>query len=103
MPLWVSSMTGGTEKAKTINTNLARACAEFKLGMGLGSCRPLLESNARLADFQMRKHIEDRPLFTNFGIAQLEELVANGSLGRLTEIQKSLEACLLYTSPSPRD
>jgi isopentenyl-diphosphate delta-isomerase len=38
-PLWVSSMTGGTALARTINRNLARACAEFGMGMGLGSCR----------------------------------------------------------------
>jgi isopentenyl-diphosphate Delta-isomerase len=25
-PIWVSSMTGGTEKAKIINENLAKAC-----------------------------------------------------------------------------
>src|SRR6478752_781080 len=46
-PLWVSSMTGGTEKAHTINTRLATACAKYGLGMGLGSCRPLLESRDR--------------------------------------------------------
>ena len=44
-PIWVSSMTGGTELAGKINRNLARVCHEFGLGMGLGSCRPLLESD----------------------------------------------------------
>src|SRR5687768_3404425 len=38
--IWVSSMTGGTEMAYDINHRLATACAKFKLGMGLGSCRP---------------------------------------------------------------
>ena len=47
-PVWVSSMTGGTEKAKKINENLARLCADFQLGMGLGSCRSLLDSDARM-------------------------------------------------------
>ena len=28
-PLWVSSMTGGTELARKINQNLAAACKEF--------------------------------------------------------------------------
>jgi len=53
-PLWVSSMTGGTEKAYIINQNLARACNEFGLGMGLGSCRPLLSGTERLKDFDIR-------------------------------------------------
>ena len=52
-PLWVSSMTGGTEKAYTINQNLAQACAEFGLGMGLGSCRPLLYGQERLKDCEL--------------------------------------------------
>ena len=34
-PIWVSSMTGGTEMAGTINRNLARACGEFGMGMDL--------------------------------------------------------------------
>ena len=56
-PIWVSSMTGGTEKAFIINSNLARACKTFGMGMGLGSCRVLLESDERLRDFDFRKMI----------------------------------------------
>ena len=48
---WISSMTGGTEKAGVINRNLARLANEFGLGMGLGSCRNLLYSDEYLADF----------------------------------------------------
>ena len=57
-PIWVSSMTGGTEKARTINENLARACAEFGLGMGLGSCRALLYDNTNIDDFDVHSAIE---------------------------------------------
>src|SRR5687768_10434015 len=53
-PLWVSSMTGGTEMALDINRRLAATCARFGLGMGLGSCRPLLENLQRIEDFDMR-------------------------------------------------
>ena len=35
-PIWVSSMTGGTQWAKVINENLARVCKDFGMGMGLG-------------------------------------------------------------------
>jgi isopentenyl-diphosphate delta-isomerase len=44
-PVWISSMTGGAQLAGNINRNLALACKNFGLGMGLGSCRSLLESN----------------------------------------------------------
>ena len=77
-PIWVSSMTGGTEMARIINHNLARACKEFGMGMGLGSCRSLLKSDETLSDFDVRDLIgENLPLYANLGIAQLEELIDN--------------------------
>lgn len=75
-PLWVSSMTGGTEKAFIINQNLARACNEFGLGMGLGSCRPLLYGQERLKDFDVRPLTGDAvPLYANLGVAQIQEVL----------------------------
>lgn len=89
-PLWVSSMTGGTEKAYVINQNLGRACAEFGLGMGLGSCRPLLYGHERLRDFDIRPVTGDAvPLYANLGVAQVEELLEEGRMG---EIQQMVEA-----------
>ncbi|MGM0504397.1 MAG: isopentenyl-diphosphate delta-isomerase, partial [Bacteroidota bacterium] len=73
-PLWISSMTGGTEYAKIINTNLARACNEFGLGMGLGSCRTLLESDEYLSHFDLRDVIgPELPFYANLGISQVEQ------------------------------
>jgi isopentenyl-diphosphate Delta-isomerase len=90
-PLWVSSMTGGAERAYGINQNLARLCGKYKLGMGLGSCRSLLQSRERLKDFMVRP-LSDGPLFANLGLAQVEELVMSGSLERIHEVVKLLEA-----------
>lgn len=74
-PLWISSMTGGTKEAATINTNLAKVAAEFGLGFGLGSCRSLLESDSRLGDFNQREILGDElPLYANLGVAQVEQL-----------------------------
>lgn len=75
-PMWVSSMTGGTALARTINRNLATAAAEFGFGMGLGSCRQLLYSDETFEDFNVRPILGDNvPLFANLGIAQLELLI----------------------------
>ncbi len=75
-PLWVSSMTGGTGLARNINQNLARACHEFGLGMGLGSCRQILFDKTAWADFDVRDLIgEDRPFWANLGIAQIEQML----------------------------
>jgi len=91
-PLWVSSMTGGTEWAKIINQNLAKVCGEYKLGMGLGSCRALLTDDDCLPDFDVRKFIGDQPLYANLGIAQLEQLIKAKQTKKIDELLKKLQA-----------
>lgn len=92
-PLWVSSMTGGSREGGVINHNLARACAEFGLGMGLGSCRVLLDNPAVMPDFDVRGILGPTlPLFANIGIAQLERMTATGETGRLEELVHLLRA-----------
>ncbi|MEM9846475.1 MAG: isopentenyl-diphosphate delta-isomerase [Bacteroidota bacterium] len=101
-PIWVSSMTGGTEMAKTINHNLARACGEFGMGMGLGSCRALLYSDERLSDFDVRHLMGDAvPLYANLGIAQVEELIAEGALDRINHLLDKLRADGLIIHVNP--
>jgi isopentenyl-diphosphate delta-isomerase len=100
-PIWVSSMTGGTDWAKTINTNLAKACREFGLGMGLGSCRSLLYSDDTLSDFDVRRHIGDQPLYANLGIAQLEQLIEKDELQLVTRLINKLQADGLIIHVNP--
>lgn len=93
LPLWVSSMTGGTQRAATINRNLAKACAEFGMGMGLGSCRILLENPQHLDDFYVRPILgDDLPLFANMGICQLEQMLQEKSTDQLSELVDKLKA-----------
>jgi L-lactate dehydrogenase (FMN-dependent) and related alpha-hydroxy acid dehydrogenases len=92
-PIWISSMTGGTEKAYFINQNLAKACAYFKMGMGLGSCRSLLNNLDRIKDFNFRKTIGyDLPFYANLGIAQIEILLANNQQEKINTLINVLEA-----------
>lgn len=91
-PIWISSMTGGTERAKLFNENLARVAKSFGLGMGLGSLRPLLFDDSRFSDFHVRPFIgEDLPLLGNIGINQVEELFELKKLAMLDELSKRLE------------
>jgi isopentenyl-diphosphate delta-isomerase len=102
VPLWVSSMTGGTALARTINFNLARACGEFGMGMGLGSCRQLLYNDTYLADFDVRHLMgDDLPLYTNLGIAQLEQLLDTGAINRINELVGKLRADGLIIHVNP--
>ena len=101
-PIWVSSMTGGTEKARKININLARMCAEFGFGMGLGSCRSMLYGTDRLEDFAMREYLgPDLPLFANLGIAQVENLVFNDETHRITDMIGTLDCDGLIVHVNP--
>lgn len=93
VPMWVSSMTGGTKMAGTINRNLATACNEFGMGMGLGSCRIIMDDDTYFEDFNMRPIIGDAlPLWANLGIAQIEELLVRNQVHRASELVKKLQA-----------
>jgi len=92
-PIWISSMTGGTEEALHINRNLARVCNEFGLGMGLGSCRILLEDKKFPEHFMLRKIIgNESPLYANLGIVQIEKALENNSVARISEMIDKLGA-----------
>ena len=101
IPIWVSSMTGGTAMAKTINTNLAKACQEFGMGMGLGSCRSLLESDDRLSDFDMRALMPDQPFYANLGVAQIEELILSNREHLISDLVAKLNADGLIIHVNP--
>lgn len=102
VPVWVSSMTGGTAMARTINHNLARACKDFGMGFGLGSCRSLLYSDDALSDFAVRPLIgDDLPLYANLGVAQLEELIDRKEVHRIPELIDKLQADGLIVHVNP--
>lgn len=100
-PLWISSMTGGTEKAALINRNLGTLAGKYRLGMGLGSCRPLLHSREKLPEFAIRRYLGDQPLLANLGIAQVEECVLDGKTQLIHDVVKMTEASGLMIHLNP--
>ena len=102
-PIWVSSMTGGTEIAQKINRNLALASRKFGLGMGLGSCRKLLNSKDHWNDFDLRDAIgESQPFYANLGIAQVEELLRKNNFRKIEDLVGELKAdgLIIHVNPS---
>ena len=70
-PTLVSSMTGGTSEAETINLRLAEAVQECKVAMGVGSQRTAIEHPEQAKTFQVRRAAPDILLFANLGAVQL--------------------------------
>ena len=101
-PWWISSMTGGTAGADNINRRLARACGEFGLGMGLGSCRALLHDDQHLPDFDVRAEMGDAGLlYANLGIAQVERSLAAGEGDQIAALVAKLRADGLIVHVNP--
>lgn len=102
VPVWVSSMTGGTAQAGIINKNLAQACGEFGMGMGLGSCRIILNDDTYFEDFNVRPLMgPDVPLFANLGIAQIEELLEKKSSDQIIRLIERLQVDGLIVHVNP--
>jgi isopentenyl-diphosphate delta-isomerase len=70
-PLLISSMTGGTAKAREINRTLAEAAQAAGIAMGLGSMRAGIEDPALESTYQVRDVAPDILLFANIGAVQL--------------------------------
>jgi isopentenyl-diphosphate delta-isomerase len=70
-PLLISSMTGGTEQARTLNLRLAETAQTHGIAMGVGSQRVAVEDPAVADTFQVRAAAPDALLFANLGAVQL--------------------------------
>ncbi|MGP4079736.1 type 2 isopentenyl-diphosphate Delta-isomerase [Pseudalkalibacillus sp. R45] len=70
-PFLVSSMTGGTDKAKRINEKLAEIAEEKGWAIGVGSMRAAIENEGVLESFQIRKFAPTAAILANLGAVQL--------------------------------
>jgi isopentenyl-diphosphate delta-isomerase len=98
VPLLISSMTGGTEQAKTINFRLAEVAQHYKLAMGVGSQRVAVE-NPQVADtFAVRSHAPDILLFANLGAVQLNYSYGLAECLRVIDLLEA-DALILHLNP----
>jgi isopentenyl-diphosphate delta-isomerase len=97
-PLLISSMTGGTEQAQTINYRLAEVAQNYQIAMGVGSQRVVVEKPEVAKTFAVRSVAPDILLFANLGAVQLNY---NYGLGECLQIVELLEADALILHLNP--
>ncbi|MDP8962534.1 MAG: type 2 isopentenyl-diphosphate Delta-isomerase [Cyanobacteriota bacterium] len=97
-PLLISSMTGGTQEAKTINFRLAEVAQHYKLAMGVGSQRVAVE-NPQVADtFAVRSLAPDILLLANLGAVQLNYSYGLDECRRVVDLCQA-DALILHLNP----
>jgi len=97
-PFLISGMTGGVDLANTININLAKACEEIKIPMGLGSMRIVLEDKSTLKSFQIKKYCPSIPIFANLGLVQLNYGITSDDINYLIDSVQA-DGIFLHINP----
>jgi len=98
LPLLVSSMTGGTDEAATINHRLAAAAQATGIALGVGSQRGAIEQPALAASFRVRDIAPDILLFANIGAVQLNRGYGMDHCRRAVEMIGA-DALILHLNP----
>jgi len=97
-PLLISSMTGGTQRAGSLNRILAEAAQRMGIAMGLGSIRAAIEDPALLPTYQVRDVAPDILLFANLGAVQLNYGIGPQTCQRAVD-SIGADALILHLNP----
>jgi isopentenyl-diphosphate delta-isomerase len=97
-PLLISSMTGGTEQAKSINFRLAEVAQRYQLAMGVGSQRVAVENPQVAGTFAVRSLAPDILLLANLGAVQLNYSYGFDECQRVIDLCQA-DALILHLNP----
>ena len=98
-PILISSMTGGTAEAATINRRLAQAAHETGIALAVGSQRAAIEDPAQADSFKIcREAAPDALLFANLGAVQLNYGYGIDESRRAVEMIAA-DALILHLNP----
>jgi len=97
-PLLISSMTGGTPEASTINRRLAEAAQAAGIGMGLGSQRAAIEDPALADTYRVRHVAPDIMLLANLGAVQLNHGYGPDECRRAVDMVEA-DGLILHLNP----
>src|SRR5688572_20100282 len=97
-PILISSMTGGTAEAETLNLRLAEAAQQMHIAMGVGSQRAALENPDQARTFQVRRAAPDILLFANLGAVQFNYGYGIDQCRRAVDMIQA-DALILHLNP----
>jgi isopentenyl-diphosphate delta-isomerase type 2 len=96
-PIFISCMTGGSEKGFGANRELARAAREKGYAVGMGSLRILFDHPELFEQFHLKALAPDVPVLANIGGGQIRDEAQN----KLFELVKKLEVDSLVVHLNP--
>jgi len=98
-PILIDSMTGGTPAATKLNEVLARAATKYRLGMGVGSQRAGLKSDALAETYRVvRRAAPETFVMANIGGAQLADNLSLKDAQKLVEMIDA-DALAIHLNP----
>lgn len=80
LPLFISCMTGGSDRGFRANVNLAKAAESANIPVGMGSFRILLEKPDLFHHFELKKYAPSVPVMGNIGLVQIRDESVTGIL-----------------------
>jgi isopentenyl-diphosphate delta-isomerase len=96
-PIFISCMTGGSDRGFFANRELAKAAKQKRYAVGMGSIRILFDHPELFEHFRLKALAPDVPVLANIGGAQ----VRDEEHGRLFELLKRLEVDSLVVHLNP--
>jgi len=98
LPLFISSMTGGSRRGGEINRRLAEAAQQLGIGMAVGSQRLMLDYPETAGTFQVRRWAPDILLFADLGLVHLNRDLDRAACLRAVEAIEA-DALVFYINP----
>jgi isopentenyl-diphosphate Delta-isomerase len=97
LPVFISSMTGGSSEGYRTNKDLATVAGELGIAVGMGSIRILLRKPEVIDDFHLKKFAPQVPVFANIGGVQLPH-TPHDELFRLVDTLR-VDAIAVHLNP----
>lgn len=97
LPVFISSMTGGSTEGYRTNKDLATVASELGIAVGMGSIRILLRKPGVIDDFRLKRFAPTVPVFANFGGVQLPH-TSHDEIFRLIE-ELQVDGIAIHLNP----